>query len=229
MKKAFSPQVVVHELKKIGILKNKKTKVAIVTKKKVIVKKEKKTVDKKQRELNLKRELFCQLYVNNRELFGNATKCYAEAYQYELDMLSTERPATKYKTIKEVDQETGEVMETEVACEWGKSEYELAINVCAVEGARLLRSDQVNAKVDELLLALSTEDVVDKELMWIMAQREELTPKLGAIKEFNAVRGRVKQKVEHRHQLVGIVKHFYNQVDDVEKELYEKSKPSIRE
>lgn len=35
------------------------------------------------RKLNVKQEKFCQLYVKNREFFGNATRAYSEAYEIE--------------------------------------------------------------------------------------------------------------------------------------------------
>lgn len=161
----------------------------------------------------LKRELFCQLYVKNRALFGNATQCYAEAYDYKLHTLSRVRPVTKSRMVKETDEETGEVVEREVAMEHGDSKYEKALQVCASAGERLLRNVEVNNRVTELLLEVNTEDEADAELSWLMKQREELTPKLGAIREFNAVRGRVKQKVDHTHKFIGLVKHIYDEAD----------------
>lgn len=175
------------------------------------------TVQKGEKLDRLKQELFCQLYVKNRALFGNATQCYGEAYDYKLHTLSRVRPVTKTRIAREVDEETGKVVEREVPVEHGDSEWEKAVQVCASAGERLLRNVEVNARVTELLLEVNTEDEADAELSWLMKQRDELTPKLGAIREFNAVRGRVKQKIDHTHKLIGVVKHFYEQADEHEK------------
>ena len=50
----------------------------------------------KKENLNPKQELFCQLYVNNRETFGNATLAYAQAYGLEAKIDGTEEQKSAY-------------------------------------------------------------------------------------------------------------------------------------
>src|SRR5258706_4386081 len=97
------------------------------------------TAPEQEIDLNLKREAFCQYYTKNQALFGNATLSYAEAYGYKLDELSRE---PQYITIK------GKKKKQKVPIE-----YDKAYQVCATEGARLL-------KIPELL----RDDIVDSRL-----------------------------------------------------------------
>ncbi len=133
---------------------------------------------------NPKWELFCRCYTSNRELFGNATHAYAEAFHYKLDELS--RDDAEYET----DEETG------ITKRVTPSSYDKALNVCAVMGNRLLRITKVNDRLNQLLNELCKEEIVDAELSWVIMQRTDLSPKVAAIKEFNAVQGRTKKKIE---------------------------------
>ena len=78
-----------------------------------------------EEELNPKQILFCRFYTQNDELFGNATLAYAEAYGYELESLSKERPITQEDPLK-----------------YGDSEYTLGYNTCSVLGSKLLRNNK---------------------------------------------------------------------------------------
>lgn len=134
---------------------------------------------------NLKHELFCQYYVNNSILFGNATHSYNEAYQYNLDDLpdddevwdNDKKSKTYGKKLK-------------------KSSYDLASNVCAVEGARLLRNPQVNQRITVLLNELLKDEVVDGQLAKVIMQDKDIAPKVQAIKAYNDIRGRVIKRTD---------------------------------
>lgn len=104
----------------------------------------------KAQPLNPKHELFCQLYVKNAELFGNATKCYAEAYGFKLDELSP------------TDEETGEPI--------GNSEYTIAERTSAVNGSKLLRSTKIQDRITILLNEMLKDVVVDAELAKVILQ-----------------------------------------------------------
>ncbi len=132
--------------------------------------------------LNPKQRLFCELYVKNSDLFGNATHCYAEAYNYKLDTLSEE---AEYE-----EDEEGKRKKVK------DSPYDLAYNLCSVEGARLLRNPRINDYVNTMLGSILTEEMVDKELSWVINQRKELGPKIQAMKEFNKLKKRVIERVE---------------------------------
>ncbi len=149
-----------------------------VTKKK---KGKKKSVTKKlddSGKLNINHKRFCQLYTQNSTLFGNATQCYAIAYGYDLDSLDSEaiysEPDEEGKTEKLED-----------------SPYEKAYNVCKVEGHRLLTYPNINEYINKLLNEMMTNETADAELAWVMKQRVDLAPKLGALREFNKLKNRV--------------------------------------
>ncbi len=129
--------------------------------------------------LNPKHELFCQFYVKNSELFGNATLSYAEAYAYSLDELSRAKP-----------------MDAE-----GKptddSEYQKQYNVCSVEGHRLLRSPKIQDRLTKLLNEMLKDDVVDRELVKVILQDHKPEAKVAAIREYNKLKARITEKVEH--------------------------------
>lgn len=128
---------------------------------------------------NPKWELFCKCYTSNRELFGNATHAYAEAFGYKLDTLSRDDAVydENHKCIE-------------------PSSYDKAVNVCAVEGNRLLRFPKINQRISDLLNELFKEEIIDAELSWVIMQRQDLGPKVAAIKEFNVLRARTKNRVE---------------------------------
>lgn len=129
--------------------------------------------------LNPKHELFCQYYVLNENLFGNATFSYAEAYDYKLDTLSkTRKTDKKGKTIQD-------------------SEYDKACNVCAVEGHRLLRNPKIQNRITALLNQILRDEVVDSQLAKVILQDGELRPKVAAIAEYNKLRGRITDRQKH--------------------------------
>lgn len=123
-------------------------------------------------------ELFCQLYVKNADLFGNATMCYAEAYGFKLDELSDDRP------IDNMGKETG------------KSAREAAEATCAVNGSKLLRNAKIQDRVTLLLNEMLKDEVVDAELAKVILQKENPAAKMTAIREYNKIRQRITEKVD---------------------------------
>jgi hypothetical protein len=136
-------------------------------------------VEQTEKMLPPKQELFCSYYIENSELFGNATLCYAEAYEYKLDTLSQEEP------LDAEQKPTGE-----------RSEYDKAYNVCSVEGARLLRSPRIQARLNELLKSMFTDEIADREHMKVMLQNRDLPSKMAAIREFNKLKARITEKID---------------------------------
>jgi hypothetical protein len=130
--------------------------------------------------LNPKQELFAQLYTRNSQMFGNATLSYAEAYGYDLDSLSDEIPK---------DQPTA------------KSERDKAYNVCAVEAQRLLRNPNVQDRLTVLLNEMLRDDIIDRELAKTILQDHKLESKIAAIREYNKLKQRITEKVEHTGSL----------------------------
>jgi len=69
----------------------------------------------------------------------------------------------------------------------------------------LLTNDSILKRVDELLDIYINDQVVDKELAFVIIQKAELSSKVSAIKEYNQVKGRIKQRMEHTGDI--IIKH----------------------
>lgn len=131
-------------------------------------------------------EVFCRLYTLTEEFFGNATLCYAEAYNYHLERLS-KKAVYAGKDVVEENIKAGDIVED--------SEYKKAYNTCSVNGKGLLRKTKVQQRCTELLNEWLGEANVDAELAKVVKQDNELAPKVMAIREFNKVKGRVTDKV----------------------------------
>lgn len=153
----------------------------------------KKTAGATTDQLKAKRELFCRYYTQNDELFGNATHAYAEAYDYKLDTLSQDAIYAE-----EIDEETGQKRRGELIED---SAYDKAVHVCAVEGSRLLRSPEIQARITELLNELLADGVVDSQLAKLILQNQDNTSKIAAIREYNKLRGRIIDKTQEVNRL----------------------------
>jgi hypothetical protein len=144
-------------------------------------------------QLKARRKLFCHYYTQNSQTFGNATHAYAEAFDYKLDTLSHE---AVYEQV--LDQDTGESRNGELI---ELSAYDKACNVCAVEGARLLRNPQVQERCRVLLNELLKDEVVDSERAKVIMQDHDLASKLRAIISYDKLRGRIIDKTQQVNRL----------------------------
>jgi len=135
---------------------------------------------------NVRHELFCQYMTGGEETFDNGTKSYA--FAYEIDYESLSKDDAKYEI--QIDKETGKPMNVCVE----KSSFAKAELVCAVNASKLLRTAKIKNRITKLMSLMLTEEFVDGELLYVAKQRRELSPKVAAIKEFNALKGRVVQK-----------------------------------
>lgn len=123
-------------------------------------------------ELNPNQEMFCQMYVNNRGTFGNATSSYALAY--EMDIVGDEQ----------------------------KESY----NVACASGSRLLINAKIKDRITQLLNDLLKDNIVDAELAKIIMQDYKLESKISAIREYNRIKGRGSDVVEHHFDLTDIIR-----------------------
>ena len=74
-----------------------------------------------------------------------------------------------------------------------KGAYQTAMS----SASRLLRNDKILIRLDELMeLGILNNARVDKELAFLIEQNAELNTKLGAIKEYNALKTRIKNKID---------------------------------
>ena len=130
--------------------------------------------------LTPKQETFCQLYVKNSELFGNGTLAYAQAYGYDLDSMDR---------VCKTDENLAYIK--------GTSEYDMAFKVCAVCASQTLRKPKVNERVTKLLNELMTDEYVDSQLAKVVAQDYKLDAKVAAIREYNKLKARIIEKIDH--------------------------------
>lgn len=139
---------------------------------------------------NPKWELFAHLYTghHNSRLFGNGTQCYSIAYGYD------SRIATMQGEIEDLNSKgsagyTVKVKALEAA-------IRRILKTCAVEAAGLLIKPSITQRCDHLLSSYISNEFADRELAYVIAQREDLTAKVAAIKEQNRVKSRVATKLE---------------------------------
>lgn len=170
-----------------------------VTKKK----RKKRSNNQESKKLNLREELFCRLYTQNRSLFGNGTQCYAQAYGYELEKLSKESI-------------TGDPNEFGVTSIVALSPYEKACNTCAVMANTLLRKTKIDDRISQLLREMMTEESADTEMSYVMHQRIDLAAKNAAMREFNKLKGRITDKFKVTHEGLSL-KDLYHAAKEEEK------------
>ena len=77
-------------------------------------------------------------------------------------------------------------------CAYGMDESN--INTASTNASRMLRNAKVSDRVNQLLDELIDEKIVDRELMYVILQRKDLSAKVSAIREYNKLRGRVSDK-----------------------------------
>lgn len=145
------------------------------------------------KKLNLRQDLFCQYFVKNSELRGNATLCYAEAYGYDLDSMSTEN-----EKVQEWDEKLEAFKEV---VKIGTSERARAEMICANSAHFLLRNPKVNDYIVKLYNELLRDDVVDSRLAsWIMQDKDPSTS-IAAIREYNKLKKRITDLLEVKRPL----------------------------
>jgi hypothetical protein len=66
-----------------------------------------------------------------------------------------------------------------------------------VSASRLLRNDKILLRLNEIMeMGVLNDARVDKELAFLIEQNAELNTKLGAIKEYNALKTRIQNKID---------------------------------
>lgn len=146
------------------------------------------------KKLSIAQEAFCQfITAAGNETYNNATLSHAAAYGYDFDKLSADDAVYE----DDITDEEGNVIT------YGKkirpSSRDLAENVCAVNGRRLLRNAQIAARIVELMnKGILKDKVVDYRMArWIMDDHEPAAS-TRMISEYNKLHGRVKDVIEVR-------------------------------
>lgn len=63
----------------------------------------------------------------------------------------------------------------------------------AQSGSRLLRNVHVSRRISELLQLVLDDNLADNELAYVIEQKDELMPKVAAIKEYNKLKQRIRE------------------------------------
>lgn len=138
-----------------------------------------KTPDEEEKQLILtpKQEAFCRAYTQNDTTYSLGYLAFAYAYGHDLDACS------KTPLIDEV---SGLPIPK-------SSEYDRKHNMCSVSAYRLLRTAKIQKRCTELLNEALNDTNVDAELNRVIKQNKDLAPKVQAIKEYNALKGRIRK------------------------------------
>uniref|UniRef100_A0A6M3ILW4 Putative terminase n=1 Tax=viral metagenome TaxID=1070528 RepID=A0A6M3ILW4_9ZZZZ len=150
--------------------------------------------------LNPNQKMFCELYAGGGEYFGNAAWSYVLAYKLDIPVIS-------YKLLTNEQRKV----------------YDSA---CAM-AVTLLRNVKVKNFCNDLVDALIKDEIVDRELVKVILQMDELSPKVAAIREYNQLKKRVSDTPPapaqdlhlHLHESPRILQIIKNAEEELLKEL----------
>jgi hypothetical protein len=128
--------------------------------------------------LNPQQEAFCQFYADHRGIGGNATKCYALAYDYDLDGAD--------KDDEERDRR-GKIIR--------RSSYDRMYNVCAVSANDLLKNPNIRTRIREIFKSMLSDEMVDSKLSEIITSGKHADAIQG-IREYNKLKQRITEKLD---------------------------------
>lgn len=142
---------------------------------------------------NLKQELFCVLYASNTtpRFFGNGKNAYAFAYGYQEKMNALE------VGMIGADTRTGRAAKKKLSI---LSQAERSLkkmeHTCQTAASRLLLDDVVLTRCNYLMDQLASDKIVDRELVFVIQQRYELSSKVQAIVHYDKKKGRLVERHE---------------------------------
>lgn len=133
---------------------------------------------------NVKHELFCWLYsgYHNKNLFGNGTQSYMQAYGYNAKIITLEAEKEKIYNSKE-EGKTSKI-------DGIKSQIKALENGARSSSSDLLAKPNIRARVDYLIDSYIDHSYTDRELQYVILQRFDLNSKVSAIKEYNRLKDR---------------------------------------
>ena len=135
---------------------------------------------------------FLENYLLNDEMRGNWVESYAEAYGYD------------FNTFKDDDAVYDDGWK-QVAL----SSRQKAYQCCGAAASRLLKNVKIQEAKTAILNASMKEAIVDAEMFWLILYGK-WEQKLWAIKEFNRLKGRIKDKMELSGD--ASIQAFYSQI-----------------
>lgn len=155
--------------------------------------------------MDAQQELFCILFTTNTlpNFWGNGQNSYAFAYGHD-------------KRIEDIDEEIlsiKELMTGKKSKRKGKSLASLAreieekglqkrriLKVCRSAAPRLLSSVSVKVRCGYLLDQLTSFSIVDRELVYVIQQRDNLDVKMRGIEHHDKRQQRIREKVDIKHE-----------------------------
>lgn len=150
-------------------------------------KKTPKKVSTKEKHLSSEQELFCILYTghHNRDLFGNATRSYMESYNLNSEIEELKKEIQELQTFRD----TGYTVKVKTI-ELRIKSVEASARSCS---NRLLTKANIRRRIDELMDLMVENNFNDRELQFAISQRYDLPSKVAAIREYNALKKRIKE------------------------------------
>lgn len=138
----------------------------------------KKPKTKRKIGLNLKEEIFCQLYAGygERSLMSNGTLSYIQAWGIDT---GTSRQLKKWKK--------------DLPAYW---DYPPQYKVAKTQAHTLLTNPDIKARIYSLFRLLFSADTADSELLSVIMQSTDLNSKVAAIREFNSLKGRIIKRIK---------------------------------
>lgn len=138
------------------------------------------------------KELFCLYYTSNTtpRFFRHGQNCYAMAYghQSKLDAIEEDLELpTKRRTFKDSRKRILTTAELE-------SEKKRILNTCRSLASRMLHQKDIAERIEHLFDSLIKNEVIDRRLVQIGMQDNDLAPAVAALKELNTVKGRHKDQ-----------------------------------
>jgi hypothetical protein len=75
-------------------------------------------------------------------------------------------------------------------------------NTACASASRLLSNVNISQYINKLLEDAGLNDqFIDKQILFLISQHSDFSAKLGAIREYNKIKGRITQKVDHTGQI----------------------------
>ena len=143
---------------------------------------------KKKDKLNLRQEMFCRLYTGGGEFFGKQVWSYIIAYKINI-------PIVDYKLLT--------------------PEQKVKYDIASVNASVLIRNHKIKNRCDKLLDNLLKNEIVDRELVKVVMQSNDLSAKVQAIREYNKLKSRVTENINIK------------QLPIINLNVYERIKPGL--
>jgi hypothetical protein len=154
-------------------------------------------------------ELFCIIFSSNTlpKYWGNGQNSYAFAYGHseKIDKIEEEVDALQELIGLPKKQRKGKsIAELERAINSKRFKIQSIYRACAASAARLLVRGNIKIRCGALLDKLATHVIVDRELTWLIQQRDNVDIKLGAIAHHDKREQRIREKIDMSHDFAPI-------------------------